>query len=438
MTELTVTLRRPHLAQQRFIDSPAKRKVIRAGRRSGKTTGIAVKAVIAFLKERRVLYAAPTAEQIDRFWYECKLALDEPIEAGVYYKNETKHIIERPGTENRIRAKTAWNADSLRGDYADLLILDEWQLMNEDAWDKVGAPMLLDNDGDVVFIYTPPSFHSRSTTKADDPLHAAKLFKKAKEDKTGRWETFHFSSRENPHLSEVALSEISKDMTTASYKLEIEALDPDDVPGALWTRLTLETSRVNSYPDLYRIAVGVDPQADTGQTGIVVVGIGKVGEDVHGYVLDDLTTPKGASTNTWGSAAVSAYHKWKADVIVGEVNNGGDMIEHVIRTVPEGKKANYKKVRATRGKYTRAEPIASLYETDEKRNKKPVGHMVGFYPDLEDELCTYVPGATSPNRLDAMVWAFTELVIGTADPPAGETVTPDRSVYKSKRTSIWD
>ncbi|GAI18464.1 unnamed protein product, partial [marine sediment metagenome] len=92
-----------------------------------------------------------------------------------------------PGTEQRIRAKTAWNADSLRGDYADLLIMDEWQLMNEGAWDKVGAPMLLDNDGDAVFIYTPRSFHSRTITKADDPLHASKMYKKAKADTTGRW-----------------------------------------------------------------------------------------------------------------------------------------------------------------------------------------------------------------------------------------------------------
>jgi len=174
--EYIVHLRRPHASQQGFIDSNAKRKVIRAGRRSGKTVGIAIKATKEFLAGRRILYAAPTQEQVDRFWEEVKRALADPIEANVYYKNETRHLIEIPGTEQRIRAKTAWNADTLRGDYADLLILDEWQLMDEDAWEFVGAPMLLDHNGDAVFIYTPPSLRSRSVTKARDPRHAAKLF----------------------------------------------------------------------------------------------------------------------------------------------------------------------------------------------------------------------------------------------------------------------
>jgi hypothetical protein len=157
----------PHAKQRDFINSTVKRKVIRAGRRSGKTTGIAIYAVDRFLAKRRILYAAPTQDQVERFWHEVTTALAEPLEARFLYKNETKHLIELPGSETRIRAraKTAWNADSLRGDYADDLILDEWQLMNEDAWGLVGAPMLLDNDGDATFIYTPRSFHSRSVRR---------------------------------------------------------------------------------------------------------------------------------------------------------------------------------------------------------------------------------------------------------------------------------
>jgi len=164
--------RTPHEHQQRFIDSPAKRKVIRAGRRGGKTVGMAIAAVEAFKDGLRVLYAAPTAEQVGAFWYEVKLACHDAIEAKLLYKNESEHIIEVPGTKNRIRAKTAWNADTLRGDYGDLLIFDEYQLMSEDAWGVVGVPMLLDNNGDAVFIYTPPSLHSKSVTKASDPRHA--------------------------------------------------------------------------------------------------------------------------------------------------------------------------------------------------------------------------------------------------------------------------
>ncbi len=171
-------------------------------------------------------------------------ALTPAIDAGIFYKNETDHIIELVGTEQRIRAKTAYNADTLRGDYADLLILDEFQLMSEDTWDAVGAPMLLDNDGDAVFIYTPPSLHSRSATKARDPQHAAKLFKKAAEDTSGRWATFTFSSHENPHLSKSALEEITSDMSALAFRQEILAEDIDEAPGALWTRKVIEDGRV--------------------------------------------------------------------------------------------------------------------------------------------------------------------------------------------------
>jgi hypothetical protein len=162
---VTPRLRVPHPEQARFLASPAKRKVIRAGRRGGKTVGVALIALLAFLAGKRVLYAVPTQEQIDRFWFEVKRALEPVIELGHLYKNETRHTIEVHDMETRIRAKTAWNADTLRGDYADVLILDEYQLMDEDAWGYVGAPMLLDNDGDAIFIYTPPSTEQTTVSK---------------------------------------------------------------------------------------------------------------------------------------------------------------------------------------------------------------------------------------------------------------------------------
>lgn len=223
--ESLVTLRQPHTRQREFMESPAKRKVIRAGRRGGKTVGAAIKACEAFLAGRRVLYAAPTSGQSDAFWFEITRALEQPIRHGVYRKNETERFIELVGTEQRIKAKTAWNADTLRGDFADLLLLDEWQLMNEDAWERVGAPMLLDNNGDAIFIYTPPSLYSASVSKAKDPRHASKLFRKAKTDATGRWEAFHFTSHENPHISAEGLAEITGDMSKEAYRAEIEAED---------------------------------------------------------------------------------------------------------------------------------------------------------------------------------------------------------------------
>jgi len=225
--EITVTTRNPHPQQLRFIVSKAKRKIIRAGRRSGKTVGISIPAIDNFLEGKRVLYAAPTGEQTDRFWYEVTRALRPLIETGIYKKDETERYIEKVGTENRIKAKTAWNANNLRGDYADLLILDEWQLMAEDTWEDVGAPMLIDNGGDAVFIYTPPSLKSSSTSRARDPRHATKMFQAAVKDETGRWGAFHFTSFDNPHLDKVALAEITQDMSRDSYFKEIMAEDDE-------------------------------------------------------------------------------------------------------------------------------------------------------------------------------------------------------------------
>src|ERR1041384_3652842 len=289
MAELTVRLPDPHPRQKTFIDSEAKRKVIRAGRRGGKTVGMAVMAVQKFLAGKRVLYAAPTVDQLHSFWFEVTKALVDPVDAGVFYKNETDHVIELRGTKQRIRAKTAYNADTLRGDYADELILDEYQLMDEDTWRLVGSPMLADNNGNATFVYTPPSLHSRSASKATDPQHAAKLFKRAKADTSGRWATFHFSSYDNPHISSEALDDLAQDMTALAYRMEIQAEDVDEAPGALWTRAVIDDNRISEQegPQLDRVVVAVDPSAtaDGDEAGIVVVGRGYN----HGYVLADLS-----------------------------------------------------------------------------------------------------------------------------------------------------
>lgn len=403
-TEVTVRLPMPHLKQSQFIDSTAKRIVVRAGRRGGKTVGVAIRAVKRFLDGKRVLYAAPTQEQIDRFWVSVTRALQEPIDAGVFHKNETRHTIELPGSEQRIRAKTAWNADTLRGDYADDLILDEWQLMNEEAWEVVGAPMLLDNDGDATFIYTPPSLRSRSVSKANDPQHAAKLYKKAArlEKEGDRWAAFHFTSHDNPHISAVALSEITSDMTNLSYRMEIEAEDIDQAPGALWTRGNIEKYRVDIVPAFDRVVVAVDPSATSGGDEAGIITAGKLGKEF--FVIADDTIQ--GSPLAWATKAVQAYHRHKADRIVAESNNGGEMVKLTIATVDETVPVTL--VHASRGKQTRAEPVAAIYEDGR-------GHHKGAFPQLEDEMCLWMPGDESPNRMDAAVWAGTELMLGPGD-----------------------
>lgn len=314
-----------------------------------------------------------------RFWATVTRALHDPIRAGVFRKNEVEHFIEIEGTEQRLKAKTAWNADSLRGDYADVLIFDEWQLVNEDAWGLVGAPMLLDTDGDAVFIYTPPSLRSRSVSKADDPQHAAKLFKKAQALQDGgstRWAAFHFSSMDNPYLSREALDEISGDMTSLAYRMEILAEDIDEAPGALWTRKTIEDNRVIAGPHYSRIVVSLDPSATSGGDDAGIVVCGKAQD--HGYVIADETVQ--GSPLVWARAAVIAFHKHKADLIVAEKNQGGEMVELTIRQVDPN--VPVKLVHASRGKQARAEPVSAKAE-------KGFIHHVGAFPQLEDELCIH-------------------------------------------------
>lgn len=416
--EIPILLPEPHESQRLFIDSPAKRKVVRAGRRGGKTVGTAILAVEKFLEGRRVLYGAPTNDQVGRFWVTVLRALEPGIDAGYIYKNETQHILEMPGTEQRIKAKTCWNADTLRGDYADLLILDEWQMQNEDAWAVVGAPMLLDNNGDAVFIYTPPSLHNRSASKATDPQHAAKLFKRAQVDTTGRWATFHFSSADNPYISQEALGEITQDMTALAYRMEILAEDVDEAPGALWTRQIIEAGRLLRAPKLDRIVVAIDPPTTSGGDEAGIVTAGRAGNEL--CVLGD-DSAQGSPT-AWAQAAVTAYYRHKADRIVAEANNGGEMVEHTIRTVDAS--VPVKLVYASRGKQTRAEPISAIYEQGR-------GHHVGSFPAMEDEMCLWIPGQASPNRMDALVWAATELMLHNSYVPS------DVQFGSITKSSVW-
>ena len=245
-----VALRKPLATQAGFVSSQAARIIVRGGRRGGKTVGAATKAVEEFVSnEKRVLYAAPTSEQTDRFWFEVQRALRPGVDAGLWHMNETERFVERSQTENRIKAKTAWNANTLRGDYADLLILDEWQLMSEDTWYEVGAPMLLDNNGRAIFIYTPPSLSSTGVSRAIDPLHASKMFREAAQDQSGRWLAASFTSLDNPTLSRTALGEMTNDMSPDAYRREILADDDELERGLLvYAPFNTASQKVPRFP----------------------------------------------------------------------------------------------------------------------------------------------------------------------------------------------
>ena len=188
-----------------------------------------------------------------------------------------------------------------------------------------------------------------------------------------------------------------------------------EVPGALWKRDQIDNLRVHEHPVLKRIVVAVDPSGGDKQkndeVGLVVVGIDA---QRHGYVLADHSGRY--SPETWGSKAVALYRQFQADRIVAEANFGGAMVESTIRVVD--RTAPVKLVHASRGKHARAEPVAALYEQGRM-------HHLGTFIGLEDEMVTWVPLQTtdSPNRVDALVWAATELLI---DGPGTATVSPLR------------
>lgn len=185
----------------------------------------------------------------------------------------------------------------------------------------------------------------------------------------------------------------------------------DATPNALFAEENIDKWRQQGgdLPDMVRIVVAVDPSgsgdqdnADNDAIGIVVAGLGT---DGNAYLLEDCTVKAGPAT--WGNVATSAYERHSADVIVGETNYGGAMVEHVIKTCRA--RTPYKQVTASRGKGVRAEPFSALYEQGKVRH-------VGRFNDLEDELTAFTTtgyvGANSPNRADALIWALTELFPG--------------------------
>ena len=184
---------------------------------------------------------------------------------------------------------------------------------------------------------------------------------------------------------------------------ELDAELIEDNPDALWSRARLDEMRVRRAPELTRIVVAVDPPATSGphadECGIVVAGVDAEG---RGFVLDDRSMG-GLTPLTWASRAAKAYRDFEADRIVAEANQGGEMVGTIMRQVMPT--ASLKLVRATRGKFLRAEPVAALYE------RGLVAH-VGAFAKLEDQMCDFVPGAgKSPDRLDALVWALTDLML---------------------------
>ena len=284
--------------------------------------------------------------------------------------------------------------ERLRGPQCEAFWADEiaaWRF-GQDAWDNLLFGFRLGSDPRGIITTTPKPIQLLKDIIADPHTHVTRA-----------------SSYENRANLAPAFfdSIIRKYEGTRLGRQELEAELLEDVPGALWTMAMIDRTRIKlsdiQWDLMLRIVVAIDPAVTAGETsdstGIIVAGLTDTG---HVIIIDDMTVKD--SPLGWANVATAAYSRYKADRIIGEVNNGGDLVEANIRAVAPN--VAYRSVRASRGKMVRAEPVAALYE------QRRV-HHVGAFPDLESEMCSFVPGNNmkSPDRMDAMVWAVTDLVV---------------------------
>jgi predicted phage terminase large subunit-like protein len=293
---------------------------------------------------------------------------------------------------SRIKGFSAEEPDRLRGPQHHGGWLDElaaWE--KPEAYDQYKFGLRLGNNPKSVITTTPRPTKLIKELIADDNTHVT------------RGSTFDNSA----NLAASALLELQRKYAdTRLGQQELYGAILDDNPGALWSRAMIESARVTTTPPFVRVVVGVDPAVTSGEdsdyTGIVTAGMSS---DGHYYILSDDTIK--SSPQEWAMKAIQSFEAHKADRIIAETNNGGDLVLHLFQQV--NSTIPVRKVTATRGKQVRAEPIAALYEQGRV-------HHVGYFAELEDQMCEYEPGVTSksPDRMDALVWALTDLSEGSA------------------------
>jgi phage terminase large subunit-like protein len=385
-----------------------------AGRGFGKTrTGAElVRAHAMSGAARRIAFVAPTAADARDVMVEGEsgiLRISPPRERPRY--EPSKRRLTWPNGA----IATLFSADEperLRGPQHDFAWCDElaaWRY--PEAWDMLLLGLRLGQDPRAVATTTPRPSRLIRTLLADPGVVVTR----------GR------TAENRGNLAPAFLEQIVRRYEgTRLGRQELDGEILEDIPGALWSRAIIEAARAGAAPELARIVVAIDPAVASGEqadeTGIIVAGADVGG---HGYVLADVSG-RYAPTE-WARAAIATYRAHAADRIVAEVNNGGEMVEATLRMIDPG--VPFRAVRASRGKTARAEPVAALYEQGRVRH-------VGAFPQLEDQMCAFAPGAGgglrggfdrgavvdrgamggSPDRVDALVWAITELLV---EPRAG-------------------
>ena len=372
--------------------------LVLAGRGFGKTrTGAETVREWARNPKERILMVAPTASDVREVMIEGESGLMScypPGDQPVYIPS--RHLVQFPSGAIGI-TRSADEPERLRGPQFGKFWLDEmcaWRFAQK-AWDQLQ------------FGFRKKSLNKLRGIITTTPKPTQLLKSLIENPKTVVTTGSSYENRSN--LADEYYADVIRPYEgTRLGRQEINAEILTDVPGALWTRQLIDATRIPDIAQvrwdlLLRIVVAIDPavthREGSDETGIIVAALTK---SEHVVILDDLSL-KGSPLD-WAKIAIAAYRSRRADVIVGEVNNGGDLVGANIHAVDPS--VNFRAVRASRGKYLRAEPVAALYEQGRV-------HHVGFYGVLEDQMTQWTPQSNerSPDRLDALVWAVTELLI---------------------------
>lgn len=370
--------------------------LVLAGRGFGKTR-VGAETVREWAEDpnARILMIAPVAADVREVMIEGESGLMQcyPPDCRPVY-NPSRHLVTFPSGAIGI-TRSADEPERLRGPQFTKFWADElcaWRYV-EEAWSQIMFGFRLPTE----------KLQGAITTT---PKNIEVLQKLVDHPKTHLTHGTSYENRSN--LSQAYYEDVIAPYEgTELGRQELYAEILKDVKGALWKQRVIDSLRIQLHDVrwdlLVRIVVAIDPAVTnttkSDETGIVVAALTTTS---HVIVLDDLSLR--GSSKEWATIAVNAYASRGADVLVGEVNNGGDLVEDCIRAVDGG--VHYRSVRASRGKIKRAEPVAALYERGRV-------HHVGHFPDLEKQMCTFVPGVETKHddRADALVWAITELVI---------------------------
>ena len=375
--------------------------VILGGRGAGKTRAgsewvrdaVEGSRPLAAGRARRVALMGETYDQVRDVMIEgdSGIIACSPPDRRPQWKAGQRKLVWPNGAE--AQAFSAHDFEALRGPQFDAAWVDElakWKSAQE-AWDMLQFGLRLGDKPQVVVTTTP-----RNVDVLKDILSRKSTV------------STHASTEANrANLASGFLEEVMERYGgTRLGRQELEGLLLEDIDGAFWTTQVLDALRRDDMPKFDRVIVGVDPavtsKGASDETGIVVVGAVTKGppKDWKAWVLEDATVAA-ASPSEWAKAVAGAYHRWNADRVVAEGNQGGDMIEAVLRQVDPT--VSYRKVTASRGKGARAEPVAALYEQGRVRHRRGLG-------ELEDQMCrmsaTGYAGKGSPDRVDALVWAI--------------------------------